>query len=549
MPVGYTRPEVSNQIAKWNLIRDCLGGAEAVKARGKTYLPIPNEADTSQDNLKRYQAYLQRAVYYNVTRRTLDGLVGQVFSREPVVEIPEEMDVLKVDVDGAGVSLEQQAKKALAMDVAMGRGALLVDYPPARLDAEGNPLVASQEDIDAGYVRPTITLYEPWEVINWRTVTVGARRVFSLIVISEFYVLEDDGFEARSEMQFRVLRLVPPPTPEGTPIDWTRATYRVEIWRLDSTQQAEGGPQTVAARDAAIYVLFEQYDPTDADGNPLREIPFTFFGALNNDAGVDHPPLYDLAVLNVAHYRNSADYEESCFLVGQPTPVLTGLTQAWLDANFKQNGQVVIPFGSRSGIPLPTAGDAKLLQAAPNPMPFEAMQQKERQMVALGAKLVEQKQVQRTATEAAQDDASSSSLLSSIARNVSGAYTQCLRWCALFMGASFAPSAEPEEGEEEQPDKEIAYRLNTDFPAARMTPDERRQLMAEWQAAAIARSEYRNQLRVAGVATLTDEQAKEEIDRDPPSAGFSFEAGGGTAPPDGSAEDDDEPPAGEGAAA
>lgn len=514
MPVGYTRPEVQIQLARWNVVRDCLAGQEVVKSKGPLYLPMPNKADTSQANQDRYAAYVDRAVFYNVTRRTLDGLVGQVFSRDPVVEMPDSMDLLKNDVDGAGVGLDQQAKKAMSGTTAFGRQGLLVDYPPT-----SGP--ASKADQDAGFVRPTITLYEPWEIINWRTVSVGARRIFSLVVISETYILDDDGFESKSGLQYRVLRLVPPARPEGAPedapVDWTQATYAVEIWRLDSVADGgtmggmPGAPSKGAVQEFSIHL---SYEPRDANGNLLTEIPFTFVGAMNNDPGVDHSPLYDLAVLNIAHYRNSADYEEACFITGQPTPVLSGLTKTWVDEVLQ--GQVML--GSRAAVMLPQNGSATLLQASPNTMPKEAMETKEKQMVALGAKLVEHRQVQRTAQEARTDDASSSSILSSIAANVSEAYTVALKWCAMFMDANLADDDGDVDG---GGDSEISYTLNRDFPAARMNAQDLQQLVATWQARGIAFSEFRNQLRSAGIATLDDEAAKEEIDSDPPSPGIS----------------------------
>jgi hypothetical protein len=136
-------------------------------------------------------------------------------------------------------------------------------------------------------------------------------------------------------------------------------------------------------------------------------------------------------------------------------------------------------------------------------MPFEAMQHKERQMVALGARLLEQKDVQRTYGEAQLEEASQMSILTSVADNVSQAYEQALRWCAMF--------TEPTVSEED-----IEYDLNTDFPASRMSPEERRQLIVEWQGSAIAFSEMRKVLTKAGVAELTDEEAQKEIQENPP---------------------------------
>ena len=199
-----------------------------------------------------------------------------------------------------------------------------------------------------------------------------------------------------------------------------------------------------------------------------------------------------MASINVAHYRNSADYEESCFIVGQPTPVLTGLTEEWVKDVLKGT----VAFGSRGGIPLPVGGDAKLLQATENTMIKEAMEAKERQMVALGAKLVEQKQVQRTAFEAKVEATSEGSTLSSTAKNVQAAYVWALKWCAKFVGV---------------PDTAITFELNTDFDIARMTPEERAQAIKEWQGGAITFEEMRAVLRKSGTATEEDEQAKTKI--------------------------------------
>lgn len=458
--VSYVRDEVARMKGRWDLIKDCLTGQKAIKDARTKYLPQPNPSDLSEENRKRYDQYIERAVFYNVTQRTHAGLVGQVFGQDPIVKLPSLMEPIGVDVDGAGVALDQQVKKALGEVLGYGRCALLVDYPNT-----AEP--ASRADILAGNIRPTIILYDPWDVINWRTKTVGARKLLSLVVIAEQYTVEDDGFEAKSDRQWRVLRLE-----EGTGV------YRVEIWR----------------EEHGVHEEYEHYYPTDAAGNNLREIPFTFVGALNNDPNIDLPPLYDLATLNIAHYRNSADYEEACYICGQPTPVLSGLTKDWVEDVLK--GQVHL--GSRAAIPLPSGGTAALLQASPNTLPFEAMQHKERQMVALGAKLVEQSSVQRTATEATQEEASEASILTTCAKNVASAYLFALNWCAVFLGAN----QEPE------------FDLNTDFEIGRMTAPERAQLVSEWQAGAIAFEEMRFNLKRAGVAYLEDEEAKDAIEEE-----------------------------------
>jgi hypothetical protein len=468
-------------MGRWNTVRDCISGPDTVKSKRTVYLPMPTPEDTSPENKARYTSYIERAVFYGVTKRTLDGLVGQVFMREPIMKLTPLLDELTSNIDGAGVSLDQQAKKTLAEVMSYGRCGLLADFPPTL-----GPVTAA--DIDDGFIRPTISLYEPWEIVNWRTLVVGGKEILSLIVLNEQYMDSDDGFEVKYLNQWRVLRLNYTTMTIGTAVypDPNSLRYTVEVWRDMSPNEGDE-PDIRPA---------EMYEPKDASGAPLKEIPFTFVGAINNDPSVDQAPLFDLATLNIAHYRNSADYEESCYLTGQPTPYFAGLSEHWVNEVWKGS----VRLGSRAAIPLPEGGTAGLLQANPNTMPFEAMQHKERQMVALGAKLVEQKKVQRSLGEAQMEGMSETSILAAAAKNVSQAYETMLECCANFLG---------------EDEEEVEFELNTDFPAARMTAEDRAELMAEWQGNAISFTEMRNALRKAGVATLSDEEAKSEIETDP----------------------------------
>ena len=111
--VSYVRPEVVTAGIRWRRINDAVTGEDAVKARKDEYLPIPDSDVGGTVNDPRYVNYVLRAVYYNVTGRTLTGLVGQVFSRDTQVEFPPEIEALEDDVAGDGVGITQQAKKTL----------------------------------------------------------------------------------------------------------------------------------------------------------------------------------------------------------------------------------------------------------------------------------------------------------------------------------------------------------------------------------------------------------------------------------------------------
>lgn len=471
--VAFTLPEVSMMMAKWALIEDCLAGQDAIKEKTTTYLPRPNPEDKTPENEARYKNYLQRALFYNVVANTTAGLVGQVFNADPVTEYPPELEPLWYNADGKGVTLVQLAKKVLTSVVSLGRCGLLADFPKSKED--GTPY--TRQEVITGVARPVILYYGCKDIINWRFMQVGASSKLSLVVLYEDYTVHDDGFELVRGREIRALRL----DEEGL--------YTIETWRRRDDD--EEGP----------YYLYTTDEPRDASGKRLDYIPFEFVGAQNNDASIDKPPMYDMACINIAHYRNSADYEDSVFMVGQPTPYFSGLTREWVEDVLKGT----IHLGSRGAVPLPEGGAAGLIQADPNSMVKEAMDKKEQQMVAIGAQLVEDKAVQRTLGEAKMENAVVHSTLTSCARNASQACENSMISAARFVLTTVDPDS-------------ITFLLSTDFAISKMSPDERRQVLAEWQGGLLSFSEARSQLRQSGIASLDDEVAKAEIDKDMESA-------------------------------
>lgn len=459
MPADYTHPELQKKLNQYSLISDCIAGSEAVKARGILHLPDPDSDAPDKGRNQRYLGYLARAVFYNVAQRTLEGLVGQIYLRNPNITVPDRMNIVKADIDGAGVTAIQQSKQACKFTLAYSRAGLYIDYPKV----QGATTVA---DLESGEIRPTIALYGPTRIRNWAYTKFGAKWKLTLIVLDEEYEAEGaDVFERKIETQQRVLRL-------------ENNVYWVEIYRDDK--------------------LTETLNPTGPDGNSLDEIPFTFIGVEANDGTVEAPGFYSLCDLNVAHYRNSADHEEMLFICGQATPVASGLTAEWAE----KYGDIKL--GSRSGILLPVDGEFTLVQAEERGAISVEMEHKERQMVALGAKLVEEKTVQRTATEASQDEAAETSALSSVAKNVGAAYKFAFEWAAYLMGLGDRTTTED--------DSAIVFDLNSEFDLVKLSPEDRKQLMAEWQAGAITDQEYRDSLTRAGVAN--EDFAQWEADRD-----------------------------------
>jgi hypothetical protein len=477
LSIDFKRKDYEKALPDWELVSDVVKGERAVKERDtatlsvnradllptkKRYLPMPNPVDLSQDNLLRYQNYLARAVFYNATGRTLWGLVGAAFKRAPEIEIGS-LEYLLSDSDGQGVGLLQQVQAALASVLKKGRHALWVDYP----NTEGR---ASRADMAEGRVRANIIGLRPEQIINWRTEKVGASHRLAMVVIhEEVELVGDDGYSVETRDQYRVLKLEHP---------YTLDEKQNRIYQQDRPKRYV--VEVYRSPKSGAFERVEEYAPSRGNGQAWDRIPFVFIGAQDNNPSIDHPPLLDLAVVNLAHYRNSADYEDSCFFSGQPQPWISGVNQHWIEDVLEQG---TIYIGSRAPIMLPEGGEFGMAQAQPNSLVKEAMNQKEQQMVALGARLVTKGQAVKTATEAQSDRESEHSVLSLIVENVSEAYTTALRWAAEYMNSP--------------PD--VFLEMSRDFLDYQMDAQRITAIVAAWQGGAIPTSDMLASFKRAGL--------------------------------------------------
>jgi hypothetical protein len=466
MPIDSQHPEYTSNLNLWRKVRDCAEGSQAVKSGKTKYLPQPNPSDNSRDNTERYDAYVARASYVNFTGATLDGMLGMVFREPETVELPTQLEYLLDNANGAGLTLNQMARRAAWDLLATGREGLLVDYPAV----ESGLSVA---EISSRNIQANILIYPAESVINWRTEVVGAITKLTMVVLREpTQVIDPDGYSSTEYIYHRVLRL-------------DQSVYTSTLY------------------DEQGAIVYESI-PRKSDGSTWDVIPFIFCGAQNNDERVDKAPLLDIADLNIAHYHNSADFEESCFLVGQPTPVVAGLSQHWVEEVLK-NGMMI---GSRRIIPLPVGGTASLLQASPNQMPDRGMEMKELQLVRVGARLIQDNTGSETAEAAKIRFAGQNSKLGALVGNLESAIQQCLVWCAWFMGA---------------PDTEIVYEMNREFYAKTADPQ---LIVAQIQLldrGVIAMQDVRYTLREHGVLSpdRTDEDIDAEAEEQDMAAGFN----------------------------
>ena len=459
--VEYVRPEVKLFLPKWTKIRDVIEGEEAVKKAGARYLPPLNVTDLSPENIARNEQYIFRAYWFGGTARTLEGLIGISFHKEPIVNIPSSMDVLKTDIDGAGTHLLGQAHQTLEETLEIGRCGLFTDYP-TRIDGVS---IA-----DAGEIHSSIMLYKPEQIINWR---IGDDHRLSLVVLFE-QIDEEGEYETNKIDQWRELRM-------------EDGIYVLRLWQR---QANASGKSTGAIELVPGYPII----PKQGNGQPWDRIPFTFCGAIDNNSDIDKSPILDLANVNLAHYRSGANHFDGEYFLNQAQIWVTGADEQWLKM-MKDNN---IYFGSRAVGPAPEGGSVQLLQARETTMASKSMEMFKADMISLGARLITPGGAPITAEQSRSDSAANHSVVSLAAANVSSAYTQSLMWAANFMNVS----------------GDTLFRLNTDFIGLLFDANQVNAVVKSWQAGAIPTSDKNDAMKKYGLIDpeKTDKEIEVEIE-------------------------------------
>ena len=282
MGVTTRHPQHAENEGKWQKCRDAFDGGEAVKARGETYLP--KLGGQSSDD---YDAYVERALYYNATARTIQGWLGCVFRKDPQIAVPESIQQQLQDVTLTGVPIEALAKTALQEVLTVGRYGILVDMP-------------TEESPER---RPYLIPFKAEQIVNWQTARRQGDVVLSMVVLRETEAepQQGDPFEIKNVEQYRVLTL------EGDALN----TYTVRVWRQ------------IDKNDADSWVPVEEYVPK-LKGQPLDFIPFCFIGPNTILPDVEKSPSEDLVDVNLSHYRSSADLEHGRHFTALPTVWVAG---------------------------------------------------------------------------------------------------------------------------------------------------------------------------------------------------------------------------------
>lgn len=467
MPVNSPRKDYEAILPKWNRLRDCFGGRDAVLRAGNLYVPDLPGAPSANAN----KDYRERGNFLNALKRTVQGLNGMIFQEAPEVELKESLKPMLDDITLTNVPFESFAAEAGKEVFLIGRYGVLIDMPQALTPEAVTAGAVAREPAD---MRPYCIGYNAEHIINWRTQRRGGDEILTMVVLKEHAEIpndKDDPYVCKTIEQFRVVML----NEFGQCI--------TQIWRLN----AAGDKYERTPEGDVVSVRL---------GEALTFVPFVFLGALATGPDLEHPPLLDVADVNLAHWRNSVDYEYGLHLIALPTP--------WI-AGGKGNGNEPLKFGPSVALELDANGSAGMLEFTGQGLSafVVAMDEKKKQMAMLGARLMEDTPtINETATAVRMRHTGETASLKTIAQALEMGFTQVLQFCAWW-AASDAKS--PSE-------TEVNVELNKEYLQIRAQPQEIQTALTALQAGEMAFETWYALLQSGGWAREGVDAATEQAD-------------------------------------
>lgn len=407
-------PEYEFWFPEWSKLRDVILGQKQLRAMRTTYLPSYAKMTTQE-----YNDYLSRASFYNMTSRTLDGMIGTSFLRDPkVFGIEKTFEPDLDNISKKGSTLLTFTKQITEEIIKVGRVGVLCDM-----------------SIDGGV--PYFAAYLAENIIDWELQTSFGRDKLTKVVLRELVRAPN---EIRSfDTTFRVLRLV-------------AGQYEQHVYFIaDNTALIDFDTR---APDQVIVPTLR--------GEPFDFIPFVFFGSRSNEPEVEKPPLLDIADINIAHYQAGAQLEQGRWYTGLPiyfSEVGPGGEQAEYD--IAPNVVWQLSPGAKAGIIEFNGHGLKFLE--------NSLREKENQISALGGRMITNRSDSsgKSEEETKMGERNERSLLINVSKVLDDGFTTLLRWWASWQG--------------QRDVSDVSIRFNKDFMLDKLAAREFRAITTMYQ--------------------------------------------------------------------
>lgn len=415
-PNGPVHDEYTYHYEDWVTLRDVFMGQRQIKSQKTRYLPQrPGMTDTD------YKDYLDRALFFSITKKTLESLTGSIFRRKTTVAVPKALTYLIESATSEGQPLAAFIEKLAEENLGMGRAGVLIDMTSTPSSAASHPYALQPEKSPIN--KPYFAFYKTEYILDWK----WERDVFTNERLLTRVVLAEYPDSTTKDNVIRVLALVPGEEGLKEYCQWT------------------------ANPDSPDVPLTPIVYPT-RNGVRLNKIPFFFFTPEDNEASPKQSPLLPISQINISHYQSSALLESARNFVGTP--------QYWL-RQAGQRDETTEYFVSANKIWLLGEDDSVgIIEYHGQGLTFleNALTEKSQQMASLGAKLFsnQRKQAALSTAQLQNTQNSEESILLKLVNNMNYQLTRMVKTVAWWLNVS------------EKEIAEIEVALNTNFDPPEM---------------------------------------------------------------------------------
>ncbi len=275
----------ASQVEEAEIARDLWAGPKRVQEQGVKYLP---KAVGEGDN---YGTRLQRAVFFNMFSAALEGLVGFIFRKDPVLgdDVPSEIVADWENLDNAGTHGDVFVRQQTTDAMCVGHAAILVDFP----DTGGTQTRGAERGSTQGAIRPYWVPIRKEDILSWREAIIDGQTVLTQVVLKRCRMVPDGAYGEKEETTYHVL---------------LRDENGVIRWRVEMVNDQK-----------RVVVLSEGVYANQIE-IPIAEVSTSSRTALFTS----RPTLADVMYLNLAHYRQWSDYDTSLHKTCVPIFTIAG---------------------------------------------------------------------------------------------------------------------------------------------------------------------------------------------------------------------------------
>jgi hypothetical protein len=375
----------------WEPIDTCMEGTAGLRTNSRRLIPQePSETDDA------YQRRIFHATMPPFLSRLASQAAGVILRKGVKIEGDPYWDEWAKNVTGDGTTIDEYARRQLITALLYGHSSTIVDFTN-----NTTPRTLAEER-RLGQ-RPYLVPIHPRQVLGWRNSNDSASSDLDQVRIREQVVVAKGSYGEELVDQIRVL------TPGG-----------YELWR--------SAPQLSRTATLRAMPLPKQWELVDSGTTSLDRIPLVTVYSNRTGNLMSHPPLLEIAQLNLAYAQRFADLHHGIHVSANPMLVLRG---------FDPDSDTPLGISCNTALLLPPDGGAEYV--APTSEAFDSqlrcLQALEDQISRLGINALTSQNLTNAAAEARRmDRIDSDSIMAIISIDLERSLAQMFELASQYVG-------------------------------------------------------------------------------------------------------------------